>query len=507
MINEACFALMEGVATREAIDTVMKLGMNHPMGPLALADLIGLDTCLSIMEVLHEGSATPSTAPARCCARWSRPAGWAARAAAASTSTPPLAQAAPMRLHDGSARTLHPMNPDTAIAQGGFSFDLTEDQHAVREMVRDFAESEIRPIAAKIDETHEFPAATAKKMAELGLLGMFVPEQYGGAGMDYLSYVIAIEELSRVCASHGVIASVNNSLVCYPILTYGNEAQKKKYLMPLAKGELLGAYCLTEPNAGSNAANQQTTAVPDGDHCVLNGTKMFITNAGPADVLVVYAATDKALGAQGHLGVHRRRGHAGREEGQEGAEARHPRLGHARDRVRERARAEGEPARRAATRATPWRWRRWAAAASASRRRRSASRRRRSRRRSSTPTSASSSTARSASSTRSAHMLADSAVELETARLLVYQAAWLRDQGRPHVKEASLAKWHASEAATRCANWAIQVHGGYGYLTEFHVERYWRDARICEIYEGTTEVQKMVVAAQVLKEHAIEPGR
>src|SRR5258706_16343169 len=158
------------------------------------------------------------------------------------------------------------MNPDAAVLPAGPAFDLREDPLAVREMVRDFAESEIRPIAAEIDETHEFPAATVKKMAELGLLGMFVPEQWGGAGMDYVSYVIAIEELSRVCASHGVIASVNNSLVCYPILTYGTDAQKTQYLVPLAKGERLGCYCLTEPQAGGNAPNHQTTPAPARDH-------------------------------------------------------------------------------------------------------------------------------------------------------------------------------------------------------------------------------------------------
>ena len=180
------------------------------------------------------------------------------------------------------------MTPDTATEALGFDFELTDEAQSVREMVRDFAESEIRPIAAKIDETHEFPAETTKKMAELGLLGMFVPEQWGGAGMSMLSYVVAIEELSRVCASHGVIASVNNSLVCYPLMAYANDEQKKKWLTPLAKGELLGAYCLTEPNAGSNAANQQTTAVLDGDHWVLNGSKIFITNAGPALVMKIF---------------------------------------------------------------------------------------------------------------------------------------------------------------------------------------------------------------------------
>jgi butyryl-CoA dehydrogenase len=388
----------------------------------------------------------------------------------------------------------------------GPSFDLTEDQLAVREMVRDFAESEVRPIAGKIDETHEFPHENVKKMAELGLLGMFVPEAYGGAGLEYVSYVIAIEELSRVCASHGVIASVNNSLVCYPLMAYANEAQKQKYLVPLAKGEKLGAYCLTEPNAGSNAANQQTTAVLDGDAYVLNGSKIFITNAGPADVLITYAATDRSLGAKGisafivdadtkgvrkgkleqKLGIHasdtREIYYENARVPKENLFGEHNKgytvalatLGGGRIGIAAQAlgiaQASVEASVRYANERTQF-------------------------------------DRKIGEFDAIRHMLADSAIELDTARLLVYQAAWLRDQGRPHVKEASLAKWHASEAATRCANWAIQVHGGYGYLSEFSVERYWRDARITEIYEGTTEVQKMVVAAQVLKERAVAPVR
>ena len=394
------------------------------------------------------------------------------------------------------------MNPEALTETAGFSFDLSEDQHAVREMVRDFAEAEIRPIAAAIDESHDFPMATTKKMGELGLMGMFVPDAYGGAGMDYVSYVIAIEELSRVCASHGVIASAHNSLVCYPILTYGNEAQKQKYLVPLAQGQKIGAYCLTEPNAGSNAANQQTSAVLDGDAYVLNGTKLFVTNAGPADVLVVYAATDRALGSKGISAFIVEDGTPGMTKGKK-----EKKLGiHASD-TREIAFANarvpkenllGEFNKGYTVALATLGGGRIGIAAQA----------------------LGIAQASVEASVRYAgervqfdrkigefdairQMLADSAIELETARLLVYQAAWLRDRGRPHVKEASLAKWHASEAASRCANWAIQVHGGYGYLSEFHVERYWRDARICEIYEGTTEVQKMVVAAQVLKDHAI----
>ena len=389
-----------------------------------------------------------------------------------------------------------------ASSATGMSFELSEEAQSVREMVREFAESEIRPIAAKLDETHEFPAENTRKMAELGLLGMFVPEEWGGAGMSYLSYVVAIEELSRVCASHGVIASVNNSLVCYPLLQYANDAQKQRWLVPLAKGELLGAYCLTEPQAGSNAANQQTTAVLDGEHWVLNGSKIFITNAGPADVLITYAATDKSLGAKGisafivpadtpgvrkgkkelKLGIH---ASDTREVYYENARIPQDHLfgelnkgytvalatlGGGRIGIAAQALGIAQAAVEAAVQYANERTQfdRKIGEFDAIR-----------------------------------AMLADSGVELETARLLVYQAAWLRDQGRPHTKEASLAKWHASEAATHCANLAIQVHGGYGYMSEYHVERYWRDARICEIYEGTTEVQKMVVAGQLLKEHAL----
>ena len=399
------------------------------------------------------------------------------------------------------------MSPELAALSASPAFDLSEDQRAVREMVRDFAESEIRPIAMTIDETHDFPLATAKKMGELGLMGLFVPDTYGGAGLDYVSYVIAIEELSRVCASHGVIASAHNSLVCYPILTYGTEEQKQKYLTRLARGEWIGAYCLTEPNAGSNAANQQTAAVLDGGDYVLNGTKLFVTNAGPSHVLVVYAATDRTLGPKGISAFIVEDGMPGVTKGKK-----EKKLGiHASDTreiafVNARVPKEnllGEPNKGYGVALATLGGGRIGIAAQAL----------------GIAQAALEAAVRYAGERRQFDrtigefdairaMLADSAIEVATARLLTYQAAWLRDQGRPHVKEASLAKWHASEAATHCANWAIQVHGGYGYLTEFTVERLWRDARICEIYEGTTEVQKMVVAAQVLKENAVEtPGR
>jgi len=391
----------------------------------------------------------------------------------------------------------------STLIDAGIAFNLTEEQLAVREMVRDFAESEIRPIAAKIDETHEFPMATTKQMAELGLLGMFVPEAYGGAGMDYVSYTIAIEELSRVCASHGVIASVNNSLVCFPVMTYGTEAQKQKYLTKLAKGEWIGAYCLTEPNAGSNAANQQTTAVLDGDHYVLSGTKLFVTNAGPSDILIVYAATDRALGPRGISAFIVEATTPGVKKGKKEAK-----LGiHASDTREiafENARVPvenmlGEVNKGYGVALATLAGGRIGIAAQAV-----------------GIAQASLEAAVRYAGEREQFdqpigefdairaMLAEAAIQTEIARLLTYKASWLRDRGRSHVKEASLAKWHSSEAATRSANLAIQVHGGYGYLSEFHVERYWRDARICEIYEGTTEVQKLVIALQLLKEHAIK---
>jgi butyryl-CoA dehydrogenase len=393
------------------------------------------------------------------------------------------------------------MSPENAVLPGP-SFELGEEHQAVRDMVREFAESEIRPIAAQIDESHEFPEENVKKMAELGLLGMIVPEKYGGAGMDYLSYVIAIEEISRACASHGVIASVNNSLVSYPLMTYGTEEQKQKYLVPVAKGEMLGAYCLTEPNAGSNAANQETTAVEDGDAYVLNGTKVFITTAGPSDILILYAATDRAKGSRGITafivdadtpGVNK-----GKKEHKLGIRASDTReIALVNARV-PKANVLGERDKGYSVALATLGGGRIGIAAQGL-----------------GIAQASLEAAVKYAGERVQfdrvigefdairEMLANSAIEVEAARLLTYQAAWLRDQGRPHVKEASLAKWHASEAATRCANWAIQVHGGYGYMTEYFVERYWRDGRICEIYEGTTEVQKMVVAAQVLKEHAL----
>ncbi len=391
------------------------------------------------------------------------------------------------------------MNPEVATAPAGLDFDLSEEQLAVRELVRDFAEREVRPVAARIDETHEFPMENVRKMAELGLMGMFVPPEYGGAGMDFVSYVIAIEELSRVCASHGVIVSVNNSLVCYPLLAFGNEEQKRKYLTPLAQGKLIGAYCLTEPNAGSNAANQETTAARDGDHYVLNGTKLFVTNAGPADVLIVYASSDRSKGTKGISAFVVEAGTPGvvkgkkeRKLGIHASDTREISLQNARVPAANRLAAEGEGYKIALATLGGGRIGIAAQALGIAQASLEAAVRYAGERQQFGKPIGEFDAIR--------HMLADAAIEVATARLLTYRAAWLRDQGRAHIKDAALAKWHASEAAHRCADWAIQVHGGYGYLDEFHVERYWRDARITELYEGTSQVMQMVVASQVIKE-------
>ena len=379
----------------------------------------------------------------------------------------------------------------------GLSFDLDDEAQSVREMVRDFAESEIRPIAASLDESHEFPTANVKKMAELGLLGMFVPEQWGGAGMSYLSYVVAIEELSRACASHGVIASVNNSLVCYPIFAFGTEHQKRMYLRELARGRKVGCYCLTEPTAGSDAASLRTTARDTGDRWVLNGTKIFVTNGVEADVLIVYARTDAGSGSGGISAFIAEHGDAGlavgKVEHKLGIRAsstceivledcRLPKdrllgergkgfhialatldggrigiasqaLGIARAAMEDAVayakerRQFGRPI--AEFQATQWK-------------------------------------------------IADMATRIQAGRLLTYRAAWIRDQGRRHTKEASVAKLFASETAMWAATQAVQIYGGYGYIQDYPVERHFRDAKITEIYEGTSEVQRMVIARQLL---------
>jgi len=385
-------------------------------------------------------------------------------------------------------------------------FDLTEEQLMVRDMCRGFAEKELREQAVVIDRTHEFPLETTRKLGELGIMGVVYPEQYGGAGMDYVSYAIAVEEISRVCASSGVIVSAHNSLCVSPIYYFGTEEQKKKYLPKLCTGQHIGAFGLTEPGAGSDSGGTKTTAVPDGKGYILNGSKNFITNGAYADVHVTLAVTDKngeknknttffiiekddpgfsvgkvedklgicassttemiyedckipdgrMLGAPGEgfkIAMHTLDG------GRVGIAAQA--LGIAQAALEEGAKYANQREQFGAPigklQAIQW-------------------------------------------------MLADMATEIEAARLLVYKAADLLSKNgknrRPAGKYAAMAKLYAAECAHRCAHKCIQIHGGYGYVKEYIAERLYRDARITEIYEGTSEIQRLVVATSILAEYA-----
>ncbi|MFZ1946588.1 MAG: acyl-CoA dehydrogenase [bacterium] len=377
-------------------------------------------------------------------------------------------------------------------------FDLEEHQQMIKETARDFAEKELRPIASKIDEEASFPTENVKKMGELGFMGMMVPEEFGGEGLDCVSYSLAVEEISRVCASTGVIMSVNNSLVCQPILDLGTPEQKKKFLPDLATGRKLGAFSLTEPEAGSDAGNIQTTAVLDGANYVVNGTKIFVTSGGKADVVLLFASTDKAAKAKGLSAFLIEKGmpgfKIGKKEnkmgirgsetselvfedckvpkdnllGQAGAGFRiaMKTLDGGRIGIASQAVGIGQAAMEAAVKYSKERKQfgkpicefqaiQW--------------------------------------------MLADMAVEVEAARLLTLKAAFTKDKGLTFSKEAAMAKLFASETAVKTAINAVQVHGGYGYMKEYDVERYFRDSKITEIYEGTSEVQRLVIAASLLK--------
>lgn len=378
-------------------------------------------------------------------------------------------------------------------------FEFNEEQLILQRMVHEFAEDRIKPLAAELDETGQFPSKIIKEMAELGLMGVAIPEKYGGAGMDNVCYVIAVEEISRACASTGVIMSVNNSLVCDPIHKNANEDQLAKYLIPLASGDKLGCFGLTEPEAGSDAVNQKTRAIKEGSNWVINGTKNFITNGKEADVCVLFAVTDKTKGTKGistfivekgapgftvgkiekKLGIiasstaelifedckvpeQNLLGVAGRgfsiametlDGGRIGIAAQalgiaraafEASLFYSKERVQ-----FGKPI--SDKQAIQW-------------------------------------------------MLADMATEIDAARLLTLRAAYLKDKGHRYSKESSMAKLFSSETAMKVTTKAIQIHGGYGYIKEYPVERHFRDAKITEIYEGTSEIQRLVIASNLLKE-------
>ncbi len=376
---------------------------------------------------------------------------------------------------------------------------LNEEQRLLRDTVRQFAEDVVRPRAKEIDETGEFPRAFYDQAGELGLAGVSVPEEYGGAGMDSVSYCVVIEEISRVCATSGVILSVNNSLVCDPLVKYGTEEQKKEFLTPLASGQKLGCFGLTEPGAGSDAAGLLSTAKRDGDDYILNGNKVFITNGTHAELAIVFAKTDPDAGHRGisafivstdtpgfshgtheyKLGVNASgttelaftdmRVPASQRLGDEGQGFKVAMTTLDGGRIGIAAQAVGI-AQGAFEEALTYS---------------------KEREQFGKPIS---------SFQAIQFYLADMATEIDAGRFMTWKAAWSKDTKKRYTLESAQAKLYTSEMTQRVTDRALQIHGGYGYTREYNVERYFRDARITEIYEGTSEIQKMVIASHILQD-------
>ncbi|MBZ0206690.1 MAG: acyl-CoA dehydrogenase [Flavobacteriales bacterium] len=386
-----------------------------------------------------------------------------------------------------------------ATTTSGFDFELNEEQKAVRDAARDFAQNVLKPGVIDRDREQRFPKEEIKQLGELGFLGMMVDPKYGGGGMDAISYVLAMEEISKVDASCSVVMSVNNSLVCWGLEEFGNEEQKQKYLVPLAKGEVIGAFCLSEPEAGSDATSQRTTAIDKGDHYLLNGTKNWITNGGTASTYLVMAQTDAAKGHKGINCLIVEKGMPGFVVG-----AKEDKLGirgsdtHTlmfQDVKVPKANRIGEDgfgftfAMKTlaggrigiASQALGIASGAFELAVAYSKERKAFGK----------PIS---------EHQAIAFKLADMATEIEAARLLCLKAAWLKDQHKDYDRASSMAKLFASETAMKTTVEAVQVHGGYGYVKEYHVERLMRDAKITQIYEGTSEVQRIVIGRSVLKE-------
>ncbi len=377
-------------------------------------------------------------------------------------------------------------------------FVLTEEHLAVQQAARDFAQNVCKPGVIERDTNQTWPAEQVKQLGELGFMGMMVDPKYGGSGMDTISYAIAIEEISKVDASTSVIMSVNNSLVCYGLEAFGTEEQKQQYLTPLAKGEKLGAFCLSEPEAGSDATSQRTTAIDNGDHYILNGTKNWITNGGTADTYLVIAQTDAS---KGHRGINV----LIVEKGMEGFTigAKEDKLGiRASDThtlmfqdvkvpKENRIGEDGFGFKFAmktlsggrigiAAQALGIAGGAYDLALAYSKEREAFGK----------PIS---------QHQAIAFKLADMATEIEAAKLLVYKSAWQKDQGLNYDHSSAMAKVYASKVAMEQTVEAVQVHGGYGFVKEYHVERLMRDAKITQIYEGTSEVQKIVISRGILK--------
>jgi len=375
---------------------------------------------------------------------------------------------------------------------------LTDEQQAILDMCKEFAAREVAPVAAEIDREARFPADLVKRMAELGLMGIEVDEMWGGSGMDALSYVLAMEEISTACASTGVIMSVNNSLVCDPLVKFATDAQKDQWLRPLAAGEKLGCFMLSEPEAGSDAAAQKTIATKDGDGYVISGTKNWITNGPQADTGILFTMTNPEAGHRGITcfivdmngeGVRR-----GQKDDKLGIRASHSCQVFFDEHRVSADQLLGEEGKGFKVAMSTLDCGRIGIAAQALGIARGAF-----------EAAASYACDRKTFGKRVidhqavAFMLADMEVDIEAARLLTWRAALLKASGQRHSKESAMAKLYASEVANRVAKNAIQVHGGNGYVTEYPVERHFRDAKITEIYEGTSEIQRLVIANSLIK--------
>lgn len=377
-------------------------------------------------------------------------------------------------------------------------FQLSEEQLMIRQAARDFAQTELKPGVIERDEHQKFPTEQIKKLGELGFMGLMVSQQYGGSGMDTISYVLAMEELSKVDASASVVVSVNNSLVCYGLEKYGTEEQKQKYLVPLAMGEKIGAFCLSEPEAGSDATSQKTTAIDMGDHYLLNGTKNWITNGNSASTYIVIAQTDAAKKHHGINALIVERGMDGftvgpkeNKLGIRGSDTHSLMFTDVKVPKENRIGEDGFGFKFAMTTLDGGR------IGIASQALGIAS--------GAHELSVAYSKERKAFGKSIADLqaiqfkLADMATQIEAARLLCLRAAWLKDNNQPYGQASAMAKLFASQVAMDTTIEAVQIHGGYGFVKEYHVERMMRDAKITQIYEGTSEIQKIVISREVLK--------
>jgi len=377
-------------------------------------------------------------------------------------------------------------------------FQFTEEQLMIQQAARDFAQNELKPGVIERDEHQKFPAEQIKKLGELGFLGMMVDPKYNGAGLDTVSYVLAMEELSKIDASASVVVSVNNSLVCYGIEKYGTEEQKEKYLKPLATGEKIGAFCLSEPEAGSDATSQRTTAVDMGDYYLLNGTKNWITNGSSASTYLVIAQTDVEKGHRGINVLIVEKGmegfSIGPKENKLGIRGSDTHSLMFTDVKVPKANRIGEDGFGFKFAMKTLEGGRIGIAAQAL----------------GIASGAYELSVQYAKERKAfgkpiadhqaiQFKLADMATQIEAARLLCIKAAWLKDQGLPYAQASSMAKLYASEVAMKTTVEAVQIHGGYGFVKEYHVERLMRDAKITQIYEGTSEIQRIVISREVLK--------